>query len=158
VTDPKPDLAAIEARVGAATEGPWECSLVGIDAPVDEYVVQTEALADVVCRLNPAEEFIEGPTASPLADAEFIAHARTDVPALVARVRELEEHADHTSCVQAWTNLAARATAAEAVVARVGALVDECASSGCIHLNEMWGRLRAALATPTTTEGSETDG
>lgn len=38
-----------------------------------------------------------------------------------------------------------------AKVARVEALTDECAESGCIHLNTMWGRLRAALTGPTDT-------
>lgn len=28
---------------------------------------------------------------------------------------------------------------------RVEGLADECASSGCIHLNDMWGRIRTAL-------------
>lgn len=34
---------------------------------------------------------------------------------------------------------------AEAALARVRTLVDECGSSSCIHLNDMYGRLRAAL-------------
>lgn len=95
MTDPTElDLAAIEARAEAATEGPWEHSLVGIDLVDDEYVVQTESVADVVCRLARSGEFIEHPMASAQADAEFIAHARTDVPALVARVRELVAERD----------------------------------------------------------------
>lgn len=69
-----PDLDAIQARVDAATEGPWMCRS-------DHAVVQVadskgEQLAGVVY----------GPAYRP--DAEFIAHARTDVPALLALVRE----------------------------------------------------------------------
>ncbi|HKO27592.1 MAG TPA: hypothetical protein VJU80_09060 [Solirubrobacteraceae bacterium] len=40
----------------------------------------------------------------------------------------------------------------EKVRERVEALADECASSDCIHLNTLWGRLRAALD-PADEEG-----
>jgi hypothetical protein len=63
------DLDEIEARANAATPGPWTPQTIrlidGVDLP-DATVAQWQR------------------------DAAFIAHARTDVPALVARVRELE--------------------------------------------------------------------
>jgi hypothetical protein len=68
------ELAEIEARANAARPGPWKVggyddtveseSYTGPDHPV---------LADMV----------------PPLDAEFIAHARSDVPALIAEVRRL---------------------------------------------------------------------
>ena len=65
------DLAAIEARAEAATKGPWESR----DYPNDEvWDSKGIWLADVR-----NEE-----------TAAFIAHAREDIPALLARVRELE--------------------------------------------------------------------
>ena len=35
-------------------------------------------------------------------------------------------------------------------LAAVEALMEECAESDCIHLNDLWGRLRDALATDPT--------
>ncbi|MHB8406220.1 MAG: hypothetical protein ACYDCJ_12435 [Gammaproteobacteria bacterium] len=61
------DLDAIEARANAATPGPWD---------TDEY---DGGLRSTV-------------TAGPITsdeDYDFIAHARTDVPALIAEVRRL---------------------------------------------------------------------
>lgn len=39
-----------------------------------------------------------------------------------------------------------KADAVAAALAPVERLAEECASSGCIHLNDLWGRIRAALA------------
>ena len=67
-------LNEIEARANAATDGPWE----GIRYPdgLLGRVIASDELG--VCI---AEDFPDD------ADAEFIAHARTDVPALVAALR-----------------------------------------------------------------------
>jgi hypothetical protein len=98
-------LDAIQARADAATEGPWEWEgdypsghcphdtewtdhgpdlVIVAKLPADKYGV--EPVADVITS--------SGYDASSLtirdADAEFIAHAREDVPFLLARVRELE--------------------------------------------------------------------
>lgn len=74
-------LQAIEARAAAATEGEWFAnnndgySIWRIKAP--GFI----AIADVI-----------GDSAETDANAAFIAHAREDVPALVAEVRRLQEH------------------------------------------------------------------
>jgi hypothetical protein len=69
----RPDIEAIEAREQAATPGPWESSdprgrahgyVFGLWSGYDGEVT--------------------------IGDAVFIAHARTDVPALIAYARELE--------------------------------------------------------------------
>lgn len=66
-------LDAIEARAEAATEGPWlNVGLVVWSTTTHEDVADT-----VVEPVNPQQ----------LANADFIAHARTDVPALVAALR-----------------------------------------------------------------------
>jgi hypothetical protein len=71
-------LAEIEARVQAATAGPWwtdrvaesdGSESVGVDAGDDNWIVPCQDL-------DPA-------------DAEFMAHARVDVPALLAEIRRL---------------------------------------------------------------------
>lgn len=66
------DLDAIEVRASIATQGPW-----GKDGC--DVFEETSEFGDVI-----AECGLSG------VDADFIAHARADVPALVARVRELE--------------------------------------------------------------------
>jgi hypothetical protein len=76
------DLEAIEARANAVKGGPWELEKVG-DFHDPGWMI------DGICRdryglnsLSIGEDKALG---------EFIVAARMDVPALVARVRELEE-------------------------------------------------------------------
>jgi hypothetical protein len=71
------DLDAIEARVNAAADGPWVA---------ERGARPTQWPKDYVARPL-RNRFRVGDEA----DAEFIAHARTDVPALVAEVRRLRE-------------------------------------------------------------------
>jgi len=71
------ELLAIEARANAATAGPWR-------GKKDEGV-QADAtdVFETGCGCCSPSHLSE-------ADALFIAHARTDVPALVAEVRRLK--------------------------------------------------------------------
>ena len=69
-------LDEIEARANAATEGPW----MGIRYP-DGFLGRVIGGNG----FGVAEDFPDD------ADAEFIAHARTDVPALVAALRGVLE-------------------------------------------------------------------
>lgn len=78
------DLEAIEKRADAATPGPWHpyFTLHGDPFVVDD---SGSGLAGQVCALSVAPDDYGRVT------AEFIAHAREDVPALVAEVRGLRE-------------------------------------------------------------------
>ena len=77
-------LDKIEARADAATKGPWVCTLNGDESEV------TYANAPITWDDHGGEVFTEG-------DAEFISHARTDVPALVAALKKvLELHQETT--------------------------------------------------------------
>ncbi len=75
MTDTPLDLDAIEARTNAATDGPWSWEVsddrrwVDVTAPDYERVIATTHDDDL---------------------ADFIAHARTDVPALVAALRDAQ--------------------------------------------------------------------
>lgn len=69
----RPDLDAIEARVKAAMLGPWTAHPAGCEVVADSYD-NGNLVADCFENEN----------------AEFIANARTDVPELIAYVRELE--------------------------------------------------------------------
>lgn len=88
------DLAAIEARAAAATEGPWAVLLGNeIATGVENHGPHEASFEHKVCRLDELdydEDYAEPRDSGSLeADAEFIAHAREDVPALVAVVRRL---------------------------------------------------------------------
>jgi len=75
------DLDAIRARAEAATDGPWE-----------RY---GDGSHEVYCAANFEDTAYEPPDVTygsdRPADAEFIAHARTDVPALIAEVERLRK-------------------------------------------------------------------
>lgn len=86
-------LAEIEARAGAATPGPW-----GVNSAVSSnelcdytvYGIPGVASATWTGDDSPAFAYCDGMSR---ADAEFIAAARTDVPALVAALRAVWEFA-----------------------------------------------------------------
>jgi hypothetical protein len=88
-------LDDIKARAEAATEGPWRVQLDGFDyGPWDEVYVDN-ARGECPC------------TPCGVSNAEFVAHARTDVPALVAAVEAvLATHAWNTDgkCPECWAD------------------------------------------------------
>lgn len=71
------DLATIEARAERATAGPWEASA--------NYLIGGWWVQDPVAKDREGEVLDGGSEA----DCVFVAHARSDVPALVAEVRRL---------------------------------------------------------------------
>lgn len=86
-------LAEIRARVEAATEGPWEDVVNDLNEDVDVW-------RDGESRLwvaNTGNLFTESAQLArqTLADAEFIAASRTDLPALLAAVEAFKEKCDY---------------------------------------------------------------
>lgn len=80
-------LQAIEARAAAASPGPWTTEMGYIGSNRALFLVRGKGFDGVLFgRSYDAEE-----TAKHKADTTFTAHARTDVPALVAAVRALQE-------------------------------------------------------------------
>jgi hypothetical protein len=78
------DLKAIAARAAAATEGPWRSSDLG---PCDGMQINTMAKKfqdPDWCIVSDGGEMSEE-------NSEFIAHARTDVPALLEEVKRLQD-------------------------------------------------------------------
>ena len=77
-------LAEIKAREQAATPGPWSNGYTSInsDSTYDEVVGLEEYMHGWECDHGLKIE---------IADAEFIAHARTDIPALLAEVERLTQ-------------------------------------------------------------------
>lgn len=78
------DLDAILARAEAATEGPWEALDPGT-RPRSSWVRVEQDSGRRWTEDTLISEELRGE------DAQFIAHARTDVPALVAEVKRLRE-------------------------------------------------------------------
>ena len=70
------DLAEIEARLRAATAGPWKSYVEGRDHTSGSSFVATPA-SDIEL------------TGATVADQDFIAHAREDLPRLLEQVRRL---------------------------------------------------------------------
>lgn len=71
------ELDEIEARCQRATPGPWESFVEGRDHTSGSSFIRT------------AEEDLEILVATP-ADQDFVAHARQDIPRLLAEVRALQ--------------------------------------------------------------------
>lgn len=95
------DLDAIEARAKAANLGPTRVERDDMESGAIDWIVMEQGGdrdgSDAIIAGIDAEN-----TTRAKAKAEFIAHARTDVPALVARVRELEaQAAEHQAAILA---------------------------------------------------------
>jgi hypothetical protein len=92
------NLDEIEARVNAATPGPWTydegCGYVEVPpCGVIEFKPGWERSVHFLARVH--NDHVEGEDGLGF-DGAFIASARTDVPALIARVRELEAECERT--------------------------------------------------------------
>lgn len=103
MTDSKPDLLAIRKRVEAATEGPWrfdfdENDQANLHGPADRWIA-----------LLP-HQGVRSIEQQSRADVTFLKHARTDIPALLSRVEELEAalrkiaKSEHLNCSGAQTS------------------------------------------------------
>ena len=76
------DLAAIRQRVEKATEGPWN---TGFDYEKNDPIVLAPGYIEHTIDYT----LTEGGLEHGKADAEFIAHAREDIPALLAEIDRL---------------------------------------------------------------------
>lgn len=85
-------LAMIESRIGWATEGPW-APWLDQDGQPHMHGLLMVGNADAV--IPEGETWVEGVNVNPIAhtytpeDRQFIAHARTDMPDLLAEVKRL---------------------------------------------------------------------
>ncbi len=69
-------LDAIEARANNATPGPW-----GEVAESGQWYIMGEKIDSWICNTDGMAQY----------NIDFITHARTDIPALVAEVRRLRK-------------------------------------------------------------------
>lgn len=82
----KPDLAAIRARVEAATEGPWEWEATNPAMSGEHWTMRIQG--------KPGIRFAVAEYQHGTGNADFIANARQDVPALLTYIDELENQLD----------------------------------------------------------------
>lgn len=83
------DLSAIKARVEAASLGPWQWEACTEDGMINE-------VGEV---LSAGGMHTEGFVYVSDSDADFIAHARTDVPALLAEVERLRAEVERLTVI-----------------------------------------------------------
>lgn len=102
------DLRQIEERANAATPGPWRVLKEERDHFIDTVCCKTPIVREDVT-------FIE--------DAEFIAHARTDIPALITALREAWDVC--TVYERFYRETRNRAEAAEARVRELEAAIEK---------------------------------
>lgn len=74
-------LMEIEARLAAATKGPWQSFVEGRDHLAGDSFIRTGGMDN-----DSPDIYLSGGT---LQDQDFIAHARQDIPTLLAEVRRL---------------------------------------------------------------------
>ncbi len=79
------DLAAIEARLRAASTGPWQSFVEGRDHLGGDNFIRVGGLDDN----EPDMYVMRDSSPAAVADLDFIAHARQDVATLLAEVRRL---------------------------------------------------------------------
>jgi len=84
------ELREIEDRLTAASPGPWTSYVEGRDHESgDDFIRVSEN--DSEPDLYLARAITGGVVPASTADQDFIAHARQDIPALIAEVRRLRE-------------------------------------------------------------------
>jgi hypothetical protein len=90
------ELEAIRKRAEAATEGPWGWAKFALDD--DDWDTEMPWLGnatEAVMDFGDCEQYYPTQGTPPnSADAEFIAHAREDVPKLLAEIERLKEIAN----------------------------------------------------------------
>ena len=79
------ELAAMERRAAAATRGPWQSFVEGRNHESGDSMIRLGGLDDACPDMYVTHE----KRPAPAADLDFIAHARQDLPRLVAEVRRL---------------------------------------------------------------------
>lgn len=100
------ELEAIARRAEAAFKGPWTYDDWQVDCGAEDHCGETheamtieapDAYPDGQVVAQVVQTVCDVPGLDSLArrNGDFIAHARTDVPRLVERIRELERYVQH---------------------------------------------------------------
>ena len=92
------DLTAIEARLNAATPGPWRAKQM--NRPEHDpwfFVLDAAGRGPVVETVVAQTKYLVGPEEQQRADVEFIAHAPSDIAVLVEHVKALRAALEPTN-------------------------------------------------------------
>ena len=148
-------LAEIEARANAATPGPWTplddgfygyvCVGVRDAEPGKWSQIKGKAFDAVICGGEPNE----GRMAEDDPDTRFIAHARGDVPDLIAEVRRLRAELDGMNleaCIEAFRRSPEYMAILQRRTEQIMGGLHDCESLNC--LNSADCRRARAEATP----------
>jgi hypothetical protein len=86
----KQEIQKIKERYQATTIAPWVASIEGRDHESDSHFIMTGTPnGDNIWQSKRGEDLeISGAT---IADLDFIAHARQDIPTLIAEIERLQE-------------------------------------------------------------------
>lgn len=98
-----PDVAAIRARADAATSGPWSVSAPKLDNGDRAITVRDAQYRTPLILAETFSHVAQTVHLPSVANARFIAAARTDIPALLAHIDALEKRAtvaDHYLSVE----------------------------------------------------------
>ena len=138
----RPDLDAIRARCDAASGPTWTWEINDATTPVRSDVsriVSMDAMRDrQQSGIKTSARLPYLATVYNRADTEFIAHARTDIPALLAHIEELEGRVTYTVGETEWAMRVANAEQ------RYAEMREECAQLK--HREIMLKRAHGALA------------
>ena len=138
-TPKRPDVAGIEARAKAATEGPWK-TVTDTTGHRNTFI---NAPHSFVCTLD----LPRGPARK--ANAEFIAHARQDIPALIAHIKVLEAQKwdiQHTDAMNDMVALGIDRDSWKARVEALEAVVEAARDARPFPSTSRWFALTKALA------------
>lgn len=131
MTDPMTpeELQACRDRAEAATPGPWEMSRRDDVMGGFDYFVE----AGPLCVAVAAEDARPTRGMGAKRDAAFIAHARTDVPRLLATIDALKERAERSVAIAATAsrNFGAEVARADRAEAALAAVCDVLSAHGC---------------------------
>ncbi|WP_378740239.1 hypothetical protein [Nocardia brasiliensis] len=83
------ELDAIEARCRAASTPPWEPFIEGRDHDSGDTFIRIGGLDDTEADMYVSRAIDQRLVPASAADHDFIAHARTDIPRLIAEIRRL---------------------------------------------------------------------
>jgi hypothetical protein len=93
MTDPAPipdgELDEIEQRAAAASPAPWEAFIEGRDHTAGDDFIRIGGFDDAQPDMYIQHYLGASSVRVPATDLDFIAHARQDIPRLVAEIRRL---------------------------------------------------------------------
>lgn len=93
------DLTAIRERAEKATEGAW----VAEEIWTNDFNIYPKGSSGYIAKVNGDSPFLEGIKTNGESDAAFIAHARQDIPKLLAEIERLNGLYEDMTSIAKWS-------------------------------------------------------